>query len=101
MVIMDRIPSDYVNFGNLPKFMDDTWRALSDDIQHYVCGLHSANLVHGNLGDTNIMVKHTNGGFLFLLVDFNWSGVNGVVRYPMNINTPGIWINIIRSVLGD
>lgn len=91
MVIMNRIPSDYVKFGNLPKFMDDTWRALSDDIRHHVCRLHSANLIHGNLCDTNIMVKRTNNGNLFLLVDFNWSGVRGVVRYPMNINTPGIW----------
>ena len=89
--MMDKIPSGYVNLGDFPKFIDGTWRALADDIRHHVHELHCANFIHGDLCDTNIMVKHTDDGFLFLLVDFDWSGVHGVVKYPMNISTPSIW----------
>jgi hypothetical protein len=45
--------------------------------------------VHGDIRATNIMVKRdlTPG---ILLVDFDWAGVPGEVRYPMNVNTKEI-----------
>lgn len=93
MVIMDRIPGDYVNLGDFLRFTNDTciWKALSDDIRRHLHKMHCANFVHGDLRDTNIMVKQTAAGFSVFLVDFNWSGEHGVVRYPANINTQNIW----------
>jgi hypothetical protein len=41
--------------------------------------------VHGDIRDTNVMVRK-DGEMGFMLVDFDWAGEIGVVRYPMNVN---------------
>jgi hypothetical protein len=48
--------------------------------------LHQTGYVHGDLCDTNIMVRK-NGQSGFMLVDFDWVGKIGEVCYPMNVNT--------------
>jgi len=40
--------------------------------------------VHGDIQDTNVMVR-IDGKLGIFLVDFDWSGEIGVVRYPMYI----------------
>jgi hypothetical protein len=42
------------------------------------------NSVHGDVRDANVMVKKDRSGWK--LVDFDWSGKIGQVRYPMNVN---------------
>ena len=48
--------------------------------------LHQAGYVHGDLRDTNLMVRK-DGQPGFMLVDFDWAGEIGEVCYPMNMNT--------------
>ena len=58
--------------------------------------LHAATLdrvqlfVHGDVRDVNIMVRK-DGKLEFMLVDFDWSGIIGEARYPININKVDLW----------
>ena len=90
MVVMDWIPIDFVKLRDFLGFTNDAWDAFFNDIRDHLREMHRANFVHGDLSNTNILVKHTNGVFSFILVDFNSSGGCGVARYPMN-DSPKIW----------
>jgi RIO1 family len=75
MVVMEMIGEDYCCLIDFPPLYSHF-----DDIMAKLTSLHQANYVHGDAHDTNIMVKKG-----FKLVDFDWSGRIGEVRYPMNI----------------
>jgi hypothetical protein len=45
--------------------------------------------VHGDVRATNILAKK-NGAPGIMLIDLDWAGVIGNVRYPMNVNRDGI-----------
>ena len=47
--------------------------------------LHARYLVHGDIRDTNILVKNDNRTQL-MFIDFEWAGVEDVVRYPPYVN---------------
>ena len=53
--------------------------------------LHQAGYVHGDLRDTNIMIREgAKRGFM--LLDFDWAGKIGEIRYPRNVNaSPDLW----------
>ena len=79
MVVMEMIGQDYCCLSDFPlpySHYDDTLGKLAY--------LHQENYVHGDVRDTNIMVKK-DGVQGFKLVDFDWSGRIGQVRYPMNV----------------
>ena len=66
----------------------DDWGRLVPDVG-FPASLHPEtdvtspkNHIHGDVRDINIMVKK-NGGMGFKLVDFDWSGRIGKVRYPI------------------
>ncbi|KAG1860902.1 hypothetical protein F4604DRAFT_1957637 [Suillus subluteus] len=79
MVVMEFITDDYCCLGELfdPSPHHD---ALAAELQ----SLHEEGYVHGDIRDTNVMVKkdHSPG---FKLVDFDWSGKIGEIRYPINV----------------
>lgn len=51
---------------------------------------HGKNLVHGDIRDTNITVQETSEDIM--LIDFDWAGKIGEVRYPMNVfRGDGLW----------
>jgi len=79
MVVMEMIPQEYRGLDlsvHYPYF---------DDIRAKLDDLHQNHFVHGDLRDTNIMVK-VNGAKGFKLLDFDWSGTINRVRYPENVN---------------
>ncbi|KAG1887287.1 hypothetical protein F4604DRAFT_1675279 [Suillus subluteus] len=57
---------------------------LPDEIAQKLEYLHQNGLVHGDIRDINIMVKK-DGSSGIKLVDFDWSGKIGEIRYPMNV----------------
>ena len=79
MVVMQMIGEDYCRLSDFPPPYSH-----HEDITQKLVSLHQENYVHGDVRDTNIMVKK-NGGMGFRLVDFDWSGRIGEVRYPMNV----------------
>lgn len=44
--------------------------------------------MHGDVRDTNIMLSPDGE---IMLVDFDWAGKAGEIRYPMNVNREDIW----------
>jgi len=86
MVVMEMINEDYCRLSDFPPHY-----SRYEDIARKLASLHQENYVHGDVRDTNIMVKK-NGALGFKLVDFDWSGRIGQVRYPMNVyRGPRLW----------
>jgi serine/threonine protein kinase len=79
MVVMEMIADDYCRLMDFPPPYSHY-----DDIIEKLTSLHQENYVHGDVRNTNIMVKK-DGSRGFKLVDFDWSGRIGEVRYPMNV----------------
>jgi len=80
IVVMDFINDVYHDLGDSP-----TKASFETEVRESVTKLHQAGFVHGDIRNTNIMVKK-NGSPGIMLVDFDWAGVIGDVRYPMNVN---------------
>ena len=95
MVVMDDIRKDYVS---LFDFIDvqsesqdyaDVRNSLSEEISAFLSDLHQQGLVHGDIRNTNIMVRRSGSDVAgaFQLLDFDWSGRIDEARYPLDINT--------------
>lgn len=85
MIIMDALDEEYQPFDKrtLPVGANEQLREL-------LVKLHQANFVHGDIRDVNIMVRK-DGKPGFMLVDFDWSGIIGEARYPINVNKVDLW----------
>lgn len=79
MVVMEFITDDYCCLGELSN-PHPHHEALTAQLQ----SLHQERYVHGDIQNTNVMVKR-DGSPGFKLVDFDWSGIIGEIRYPMNV----------------
>lgn len=80
MVVMEHLDEPWVHLSNT----DNPWShaELKGPIQAVITQLHEEGcMVHGDIRETNIMVKKT-GGSDFMLVDFDWAGRIGEVKYP-------------------
>jgi serine/threonine protein kinase len=80
MVVMDFIDDMYHDLKDSP-----TKASFEAEVREKVTNLHQAGYVHGDIRNTNIMVKK-NGSRGIILVDFDWAGAIGEARYPMNVN---------------
>jgi serine/threonine protein kinase len=86
MVVMDVIGSDYCLFDPSVASIK-----LYNTIKGKLTILHQNHYIHGDVRDTNIMVKKDSETD-FMLFDFDWAGEIGKVQYPMNINIgPDLW----------
>lgn len=85
MVIMDALDEKYQPFDK---------RTLPVGAENYLrrrlVELHQVNFVHGDVRDVNVMVRK-DGKLGLMLVDFDWSGIIGEVRYPSNVNKVDLW----------
>lgn len=81
MVVMDAVNKDFVELHQLDKSARTP--QLREQLEAKLTSLHQAGYVHGDVRDTNVMVREDGQGFM--LVDFDWSGEIGTVTYPMNI----------------
>jgi tRNA A-37 threonylcarbamoyl transferase component Bud32 len=79
MVVMEYITDDYCCIRELSDP-----RLYHDELTAKLQSLHQQRYVHGDIRNTNVMVKKDcSPGFK--LVDFDWSGIIGNIRYPMNV----------------
>jgi serine/threonine protein kinase len=74
MVVMEMSGEDYCRLMDFPPPYPHL-----DNITGKLTSLHQANYVHGDVRNTNIMVK-MDGNQGFKLLDFDWSGRIGEVR---------------------
>jgi len=85
MVIMDALNQEYKHFDE--DILPTDTREL---IEKRLVELHQAGFVHGDVRDVNIMIRK-DSKLGFMLIDFDWSGVVGEARYPINVNKVDIW----------
>jgi serine/threonine protein kinase len=78
MIVMDAITDEF-------SLVDRPSASLYEPIKKKVVALHQQGYVHGDLRDTNLMVRK-NGATEMMLFDFDWAGEIGKVRYPINVN---------------
>ena len=59
---------------------------LQQTVTKLVTSFHAQNLVHGDIRDTNLLVRVKNGELGMKLIDFDWGGREGEVHYPALVN---------------
>jgi serine/threonine protein kinase len=88
MVVMDF--SRYDPLYLLPLAFESK-HVLRSNIRDIVQTLHNHNLVHGDIREINILVDRetttSKDGCAIHLLDFDWAGTEGEVRYPEGVNT--------------
>ena len=89
MIVMDRMIEHrpLSTFNALDKARLSSW--LKPRLSDLVHSFHEQDLVHGDLRDTNVLVSED--GMQVKLVDFDWGGKAGEVRYPSAINCTDFW----------
>ncbi|KAI0247579.1 hypothetical protein BJV78DRAFT_1133032 [Lactifluus subvellereus] len=87
-----------MNFSLYPS-LDDLTVLLSDrsrqkvlsKVTDIVRALHKNHLVHGDIRSTNLLIDDQilarDEAFVIHLLDFDWAGRIGEVKYPMGVNT--------------
>ena len=91
MVVMDDVSHQYYGIKGR-RLEKDVYKAVKEALALF----HKDGYVHGDLRETNIMVKRdgvdSEGLGDTILVDFDWAGKENTVRYPSDItlNHPDI-----------
>ncbi|KDQ19682.1 hypothetical protein BOTBODRAFT_143115 [Botryobasidium botryosum FD-172 SS1] len=63
-------------------------RLVRSEVLECMHALHSQNIAHGDIRGANILINvhPENGSLSVKLIDFDWAGTAGVVKYLMNVN---------------
>jgi serine/threonine protein kinase len=83
MAVMDRLVA-YDVLADLP-IGEHIPRSVFDSIGEHLRTLHERKLVHGDIRDTNILLRRDDRT-RYMIIDFDWAGVEDVVRYPAYVN---------------
>ncbi|KAF4562916.1 hypothetical protein EYR36_003349 [Pleurotus pulmonarius] len=115
--VMEHLGSPWVSLYDLPKggssgvLRSQAVRdGIKHGIEHVISILQDATMVHGDLRANNIMIKLDgeqpvlldSGRVVVKVVDFDWAGEAGVVRYPASRNQdiPGLrWPGLPGGVI--
>ncbi|KAI0808232.1 hypothetical protein C8Q74DRAFT_1189856 [Fomes fomentarius] len=98
MIVMDDITAEYSNTMWDIKYSGKKKPAVSlEEVQKQVEAklkvLHAKGLVHADVRDVNVLMRNEDvpaGKADFQIVDWDWAGRLGEVRYPRAINREGI-----------
>ncbi|KAF9232355.1 hypothetical protein BU15DRAFT_90679 [Melanogaster broomeanus] len=88
MVVMDKLVG-YDLLADLPD-SDRLSGLVFETIREQLKTLHACQLVHGDVRDTNVLVKKDDRA-KFMIIDFDWAGKIGDVRYPPYVNYMDVW----------
>jgi len=89
MVVME-YENDYVAFSTV-KNRASISRQLRETVTNLVTSFHAEHFVHGDIRDSNLLVRMGDGELGMKLVDFDWGGKEGEVRYPILINNHTVY----------
>ncbi|KAF8623018.1 hypothetical protein AX15_006563 [Amanita polypyramis BW_CC] len=82
MVVMDYLdPDHYDVFKQSEQHLESLYKGMEKQLSR----LHQAGFVHGDVRDVNMMLNREDGS-KFMLLDFDWAGKIGEVRYPAYVN---------------
>lgn len=89
MVVMDFLP--YEQLFQWPSSIER--QNLVESVRNIVQKLHDKGFVHGDIRDSNVLVKPKTSASdpdSVYLIDFDWAGKDQEVRYPARINTTSV-----------
>ena len=81
MVIMEHLDESWVGMADEKNYSEE----LKQKIHAAIIKLHQYGMVHGDVRDTNVMVRKDGRGE-FMLIDYDWAGQVGKVKYPRHVN---------------
>lgn len=86
MVVMEKLdPNLYRTFYNRrSEFNSTQYGEIQNALRSCVVDLHKADMVHGDIRGCNFLI-HKDDLTDIKLIDFDWAGEVGIVRYPMNV----------------
>lgn len=84
MVVMEKMSHPWVvlrgvEYQNRTQFREAVERAIES--------LHAKGYVHGDIRESNVFVHPDDPSLGIRVIDFDEAGVDGVARYPRNLNT--------------
>ena len=86
MVVMDWLdPDEWSRLDEIEITRNDI-----DALKSNISQLHQSGYGHGDLRAVNILVSKSDRK-RYMIVDFDWAGMLGIVCYPMNVNKIEIW----------
>lgn len=83
MIVMEAIDLQKYSLLCDMRLQDKQRKRIRDKLLDCLRSLHNDGMVHGDIRDTNLLVGPDDD---IKLIDFDWAGQFGEVRYPMNIN---------------
>ncbi|TFY74796.1 hypothetical protein EWM64_g9217 [Hericium alpestre] len=69
---------------------------LCTQILQAISHLHAQELVHGDLRGLNIMICDEVGDARVKVINFDWAGEVGKVRYPLHLSR-GLWVDSVQD----
>jgi serine/threonine protein kinase len=84
MVVMEYMES-YKTLSTLEDLAPISTQ-LRQMVTELVTSFHDQNFVHGDIRDSNLLVRTEDGKLQMKLIDFDWGGREGEVHYPALIN---------------
>ena len=91
MVVMEYLDPDVYR---VLESLDGSNAALVAGIRKVVETLHDGGFVHGDIRQINMMTRREWDGSedvgKVLLIDFDWAGLDGTVRYPPDLNNKSV-----------
>ncbi|KAH0825855.1 hypothetical protein J3R83DRAFT_7520 [Lanmaoa asiatica] len=91
MVIMDDLSEEYITLFDKRHEGFSGIANVKKLIEKKLQQFHGANLVHGDIRDTNVMVSKRKSKEEFMIIDFDWAGTANDAVYPPCVNREGIW----------
>jgi serine/threonine protein kinase len=89
MVVMEYM-KDYEALSEL-KDVASISRQLRPMVKDLVTSFHDLNFVHGDIRDSNLLIRTEDGKLEMKLIDFDWGGKEGEVWYPVLINNRTVY----------
>ncbi|KIY73275.1 hypothetical protein CYLTODRAFT_440083 [Cylindrobasidium torrendii FP15055 ss-10] len=91
MVVMEYVPGEV-----LAKKATSVVRSAVESV---IQKLHSANLVHGDIRQPNILIAEGSGApaTRVKILDFDWAGIEGETKYPLNLSKMVDWAAGVRD----
>lgn len=92
MVVMEDVSEQYSNLYQVKEDVYDQ-RSVEKLVKEAIESLHRKGFVHGDVRHTNIMIDNKlvkgarNRSRPILLVDWDWAGTDGEVKYPVTLNS--------------
>ncbi|RDB15242.1 hypothetical protein Hypma_004767 [Hypsizygus marmoreus] len=91
MIVMDDESDDYFTLVDLRESggVSDRIENVRDEVRRALGIVHDQGYVHGDIRAINVLVRKTDaatGPGSVLLIDWDWAGRDGDVRYPYSIN---------------